>query len=480
MSAGRTRAIIALLLLALAALPEARAQEPPNRPTWREDRLGWYVVRPGDTMEEITRRFLGTTLFWEKNWALNPGIRDPHKLKIGTRLRIILDQKLPPRTAEIRQLSNRVDQKPQPNDWTPARRGDLLQERDGIRTFAESSAGLRFDDGSSLQLTEDSLVFLRNLSKTGTGLLRQSVEVERGQADFEAPTAGSRKPKVEVEIVVGGALVKPQATDKPAQARTRRAGAGGAQVMVYGGKSSLSAGGAEVALPQGTGSAVAESGKPSPPEKLLPASRLSSPAAGSSWDFANPPFAWEPVQGAAGYTLEVCSDAACTALLARQTGITATRWAPEAALATGALFGRITPVSPSGLDGYPSATVPFTVTSDRLDLEPPVLIFTRQGAGEVTPDGKAVLGQGGAILPFATDDAAGVAEVRYRWDDREWTLWNGSALPPPETGAHRLEAQATDRLGRTSAVVGVDIESREGGPAPPFLRRQGKAATGGE
>lgn len=468
------RAMAALLLLTLAALPAARAQEPPNRPTWREDRLGWYVVRPGDTLEEITRRFLGTPLFWEKNWALNPEIRNPHKLKIGTRLRIILDQKLPPRTAEIRQLSNRVDQKPQPNDWTRARRGDLLQERDGIRTFSNASAGLAFDDGSSLQLTEDSLVFLRNLSKTGTGLLHQSVEVERGQADFEAPAARVRMPRVEVEIVLGGALVKPQATDKPAQARTRRAGAGGAQVMVYGGKSSLSAGGAEVALPQGTGSAVAEGGKPSPPEKLLPATRLTSPAPGSSWDFANPPFAWEPIREAVSYTLEVCSDPACTALLARQTGITATRWAPEAALETGALFARITPVSRSGLDGYPSATVPFTVTSDRLDLEPPVIAFARQGAGEVTPDGKAVLGRGGALLPFATDDAAGVAELRHRWNGGEWSRWDGGALTPPGAGAHRLEAQATDRLGRTSAVVGVEVESQEGGPAPPFVRRGGK------
>lgn len=468
------RAAAALFLLAFA-LAEARAQETPNRPTWREDRLGWYVVRPGDTLEEITRRFLGTTLFWEKNWALNPEIRDPHKLKIGTRLRIILDQKLPPRTAEIRQLSNRVDQKPQPNDWTRARRGDLLQERDGIRTFSDASAALRFDDGSSLQLTEDSLVFLRNLSKTGTGLLRQSVEVERGQADFEAPAARPKAPKVEVEIVLGGALVKPQATDKPAQARTRRAGAGGAQVMVYGGKSSLSAGGAEVALPQGTGSAVTEGGKPSPPEKLLPATRLTSPTAGASWDFANPPFAWEPVPGAVSYTLEVCRDAACTALVARRTGILATRWASDTALETGALFARITPVSRSGLDGYPSPTVAFSITSDRLDLEPPVLAVARQGAGEVTPDGKAVLGRGGALLPFATDDAAGVAEVRHRWNGGEWSRWSGGALTPPGPGTHRLEAQATDRLGRVSEVIEVDVESQDGGPAPPTVRRQVKS-----
>src|SRR5262245_6175207 len=45
---------LALALAGFLAPAAARGAAPP------EDSIGTYVVRPGDTLEEITRRFLGT------------------------------------------------------------------------------------------------------------------------------------------------------------------------------------------------------------------------------------------------------------------------------------------------------------------------------------------------------------------------------------------------------------------------------------
>jgi hypothetical protein len=463
-------ALLGTAAAASAANPAGAANpaEPATRPTWQEDKVGTYVIRPGDTLEEITRRFLGTPRLWRSNWKLNPSIRDPHHLQPGSRIQVILERRLPSRTAEIRQVSNHVDQKPQPNDWTPAHRGDVLQERDGVRTFANASANLGFDDGSSLLLTEDSLVFLRNLSKSPAGLLRQSVEVERGQADFNAPPLRAPKQAAEVEIVLGGATVRPTPSGPGGSAaRTRRPAAGGAQVMVYGGQSTLSAGGAAVALPPGTGSSAPEGGAPLPPEKLLPAVRLISPAPGTSLGYANPAFRWQKLAEAASYTLEVCGDAACHLLVGRKTGLATAEWVAPS-LPVGNLFARVTAVSRSGLDGFPGAPVPFTVTTEQLDREVPVLALARVGPGASPASGPVVLGPGGGLVPWAVDDLAGVAEIRYRWDGGAWSRWKSGPLTPPGPGTHRLEAQALDRLGRVSATVRQEVRAEGGkGAAAP-------------
>jgi len=68
------------------------------------------------------------------------------------------------------------------------------------------------------------------------------------------------------------------------------------------------------------------------------------------------------VEGAVSYTIEVCRDAACGELIDRMTRVSATHWNADA-LPLGNFHFRVTPESASGLDGFPSATVPFEVAS---------------------------------------------------------------------------------------------------------------------
>ncbi|MEO7793930.1 MAG: LysM domain-containing protein, partial [Thermoanaerobaculia bacterium] len=38
---------------------------------------GWHVVRPGDTLEGLAERFLGTHELWRELHLLNPFVKDP-------------------------------------------------------------------------------------------------------------------------------------------------------------------------------------------------------------------------------------------------------------------------------------------------------------------------------------------------------------------------------------------------------------------
>ncbi len=433
-----------------------------------EDSIGEHVVQPGETLWSITRRYLGTEKLWRDNWRLNPQIRDPHLLSVGQRLRVILSRELPARGAVVETIANEVDKNQQQLGWQDALQGDDLKPRDGVRTLSQSSAGLRFDDGSKLTLNEYSQVFLKDISTSLTGVKRGSIEVERGQVDLALKAA--RPDLTEIEIVVGDTVTRPRpGANGTGETRARMPEGGGSQLMVYSGSTRVEAGGQAVEVPRGMGTSVPEGGAPSPPERLLARPVLGSPDREARINYSNPVFAWRPVSGATSYTIEVCGDSACDHLVARATGIEQPEWTAPT-LPMGELYFRVTAVSPSGLDGYPSGTRRFQIEQPRPDREPPQVVVSLVGAGSFSPTGSLVLGRGASLQLHPHDDASGAAQVEYRWDDGSWQTWQGSALVPPASeGEHRLEVRARDRLGREAtawtALVEVDF-SAPGEPAP--------------
>jgi hypothetical protein len=367
---GLTRLATVTLAILLATWAAQAQQEP--TPQGQGDTLGWHLVRPGDTLEEITESYLGTSALWQENWRLNPHVTNPHLLRIGDRLRVIVHRTLPPQTAEVRRVRNRVEARPHPNPWTPAAEGDLLKARDGVRTFRRSSAEIAFDDGASLVLTESSLVFLRVLEQSLVGVSRETIEVVEGQADLEARP--SRADSSDIEIVLGEARARPgTGAEGFARSRLRRPEGGGAQVMVYGGMTEVESAGTQISVPAGMGTNVPEGSPPEPPERLLDPPRPSSPAAGAAIGYGNPELAWEPVAGAASYTVELCLDPECKRLLARAAGLETTSWQADS-LPEATLQWRVTATSDSGLDGRPSRGRSLVITSstpDWTDLQTP-------------------------------------------------------------------------------------------------------------
>ncbi|HEX3130802.1 MAG TPA: LysM domain-containing protein, partial [Thermoanaerobaculia bacterium] len=196
---------------------------------------GWHIVRPGDTLEALADLYLGSSQFWKRLADLNREILDPNVIEPGQRLRVLLPIRGSLPVARIDRVSRKVEEQPQPNPWNEARPGDLLVERDAVRTYKASSAVMDFRDGSSLMVTEDSLVFLNRAGSRLKGAPpTHSVEIVEGQADVEvgAPRLASAEAvRPEVEIVLGNtrARSKPavSAAGGQSQSRARKAEGGG-------------------------------------------------------------------------------------------------------------------------------------------------------------------------------------------------------------------------------------------------------------
>ena len=446
-----------LMLLAVdAGAQDQRAAEPQGGVIYE----GWYVVRSGDTLEGIAQRYLGDSQRWQENWRLNPDLRDPHNLRPGQRLRILL-RSIPDEGAMLTKKSNRVEDQLPPLQWQEARVNDVLRPRDSVRTFEASSAELRFGDETSLTVSEESLIFLDRKTQPGPqagsqSASREQIEIVVGQADLGGRGLGGGGGVI--ELVIGDAVAVPEPSDAgQVQTRARKAEAG-AQLMAYEGGSKLAAAGVEIEVPQGMGSAVNEGAPPGPPEKLLPAPGLVSPPQGARLMTPRPQIVWSAVDGASGYVVEVCRDAECGELVARAAANRGEieTWRPEGKLPVADLFWRVTAVSPSGLDGYPSGTRAVTVASDSEDESAPAQSFEASGPHlppRIGMNKTWILGPGANLGALADDSQSGVDRIEYRLDGEEVSqdAWTG----PWQPGFHEASLTAVDGAGNRAETLTI-------------------------
>ena len=450
-------AAIGLAFVIFAGLGPAQAIEPApsasEEKQLNEDtetlREGWHVVRPGDTLESITRRYLGKASLWQENWKKNEGeVRDPNLIHPGDRLRILLHDSLPPSGALVSKISNRVENELLPLTWKEAVLNDILQPKDSLRTFEKSSAELLFFDETHLVLSESSLVLVADEPQIRENVERTQIEIRVGQADLSGVLPQEDQG---IEIILGDARVEPRGDAKGAvSTRTRMADEKSAQLMVYTGEGAIEAGGEKVAVPSGMGTSVTEGAPPAPPEKLLPAPGGLEPAPKFRDAIRRPVFRWGTVEGARDYTVEVCQDARCGALLERAVGIQGTNWQPKADLPVQALFWRVNATSPSGLDGYPSAAVNFEILDRPDDDVPPTARVALLGPQAKVND-RILVGPGFEIEVTTEDVGTGVKRWWPVVDGEETTVERLAG--PWESGEHTVEIVAEDKAGNQSTTV---------------------------
>lgn len=443
---------------------------------------GWHIVRPGDTLEALADLYLGSSQFWKRLADLNREILDPDQIEPGQRLRVLLPMRSTLPVARIDRVSRKVEEQPRPNPWGEAKPGDLLVEKDSVRTFRSSSAVMDFRDGTSLVVTEDSLVLLNRTGSRLKGAPTHSVEIVEGQADVEVGTPRVARPgsaeatRPEVEIVLGNtrARSKPAASGQ-SQSRARKAEGGGAKVMIYGGEGEVEAGGAKVQVPQGMGTSVEKEGPPGPPEPLLPAPALAAPADGATAACTPLRLAWKAVPESVSYTVEICRDTACSELVERSVGATGEEWRTSS-LPDGEYNWRVTARSRSGLDGYPSATAHVVVRSGETDTVAPTGSLRITGTTVRIADDLYV--PPGVTFEVTADDAgSGLSGWRPVIDGKEAAVeaWTG----PWPGGPHTAAVTALDLCGNSAAVEPVsfivDAEAptlawKAEGPPPEQLR----------
>lgn len=409
--------------------------------------VGFHIVRQGETLRSITRSYLGSESLWEKNWALNPQVEDPDLLFPLQRLRVLLAPRVARPTARLLTISGQVEGKPAPADWNPSVEDDLMLERDGVRAGDDASTVLQFTDGSRLKVADESVIFLRVAGRTLRGVEQRSVEIVEGQADL---AAGQLPEGTEIEVVVGGTIARPQvAPGGGIDTRARRSAEGGAQLMVYEGATDVEAGGARVAVSKGMGTAVPKSGPPAPPEKLLAAPTGLEPPSGNDLEIGRDRFRWQPDAAAVSYTFELCSDPQCDQLLLRRVGLAGAAFDADQ-VEIGRYFWRVTAVSASGLDGYPSVPQPVNVVPMVVDTRPPSGTLTLEGAS-VTTAGTTYWGPALEVRLEVEDDATGVDSLAARVNGSDVAL---SRLTEPwASGEYEVEVTARDGAGN-EAVIG--------------------------
>jgi len=406
---------------------------------------GWHVIRPGDTLQKLALRYLGSASRWQELYRLNPQIiEDPHWIYPGRRLRVRVDTPTAPH-AQIQALARRVEERPNPVSWRSAASGDLLLERDGLRTYRGASAELKFDDGTAATLSEDSLVFIRRQTPPSAPISRKEIEIQLGQADLASQARpGAKAP--EIEILVDGASNRAVADDRGRlQTRSRRTQAG-AQFMQYAGTGEVTAAGAKVALAAGTGTVVPSRKPPQPAEALLPAPAGLEPAAGDELGIDDPVLHWNPVEGADHYVVEVCSDAECGAVLERQAEVRETQARLAEPLPEGGGHWRVTAVAASGLDGYPSPALGFVTVASVLPPAPRLTLTTPAGASLRSG---ACVSERPALSVDSTDRHGKALEWRL--------LVNGNPVEAdpakafPWSDSYQVVATASDARGRAAS-----------------------------
>lgn len=442
------RALALALLLGLGATAQAAATY--------EDTVEPYVVKSGDTISDITYDFLGDSLFWEDNWKLNPQVQDPDKLRIGQVLQIIVKRKVIAESAQLVEAINQTEKMLTRPSWQPAATGDTLVSGQGLRTGRNSTAELRFNTESSLRLGEYSQLFLSRKDTSLRGLDRGSVTVEQGAVDIVfAPLAKSR---TQIEVNAGPSTLRPVAqAGKPAEIRAGTTADGGAKVMVFAGASQVDAGGNRVEVPRGMGTRVPESGPPRTPEKLLPAPTLTRPAL--RWNYSNGRLQWAPVAGAAGYTVEICADAACTQPRQREKlPADATRLQVQP-LPAGRSYWRVSAVAASDLDGYPSVAGSIEVEQAVADLHGPMLALRPVAGAVQTADGAQRLGPQTKLSMIGHDERAGLDRIEIEDAHGDWQVWGGEPLAVDDYADRPLRLRAYDRLDNRSELEVLTVDA---------------------
>ena len=433
--------VLAALLLGVSVASAAPPVDP--LPEWR------YTLRPGDTLIGVSQRYLARPADWPRVKQLNR-IANPYRLVPGSSLRIPLAWlKQTPAPAAVVAVSGNVRVVPPGEAGRALQVGEALHAGAQLAAAANSSATLRFADGSVLVLQPGARLMLDTVSVyAGGGMADTRLRLQQGRVEIGANpgrTPGSRLQVITPSAVaaVRGTQFRVGANDSATQQETLE------------GEVAFDASGTRVAVAAGQGS-VAEAGQPpSAPVALLSAPDLAGlPARVDTLPLG---FEWPALPGAVAWLAQIAPDARFETVLLESTA-TGPR-ARFADLPDGDYVMRVRAVDARGLQGRDARHV-FT-----LDARPfaPLLTAPAVRVRDARPTlaWSGVVGADGYRVQLARSDDFSAPLVDASQAD---TRWQPAAPLEPGPYFWRVASVAGTETGPFSPVRRLVFDPLPGAP----------------
>lgn len=329
----RISAVIVLVMTVFVALP-----------AWAENYL--YTVRPGDTLWDLSDKYLKRGVAYTSRLQELNQVRDPGQLQPGSKLRFpvrwLKIQPVPATVTNVSGSAKAIVGEDRQDQSLAA--GQRLTVGDTVLTGPDGNVVLEFADGSRLIIRSDSEVVLDSLSAWGdTGMADTRVRLQRGRVDAQVVPATGPASRYEIHTpaavsAVRGTVYRMHAESDRPEARAE----------VLSGNIEISAAGRSRRVAEKFG-IVAKQGKPpDPPRRLLSKPDIS--ALSDRLERLSIRFNWPDLRGARAYRVQIAETAKFEILQVDRT-------VPSSALdhvnldKDGAFFLKVRGIDEVGLEG---------------------------------------------------------------------------------------------------------------------------------
>lgn len=285
------------------------------------------------------------------------------------------------RTAEalVSDRTGRVEgQRPEDLAWRYLQLRATLTEEEKVRTLSNSTAQITFRDSSRLRLNENSNAIIQRMRYDPLSR-EEEAKVSLVEGDFYAILSSDKDrkrfnveiPEVNATIDSGDFWVSNKAD--------------GARFANYDDKEvRIEARGDVVSLGRNEGTVIAAGAQPGVVRQVLPPPMAATPANAQIVYGTSPELSWSPVDGAAGYWVEIAADQGFNRLVDSRFGHEPPTYTPPE-LRPGEYFWRIAALDNFGLPGERSSPQSFTVA---IDETPPFLRIRTPAPGTIVREAR--------------------------------------------------------------------------------------------
>ncbi|MDU9047589.1 MAG: FecR domain-containing protein [Candidatus Electrothrix sp. Rat3] len=329
---------------------------------------------------------------------------------------------------------------PDASRWQEIELQQRLQERERVRTLADSRCRITFSDQSELSLDEHALVVIGSMEKN---IIRSSYSNSVSMIEGDilvhlASLSQQKRFKVNLPDITTDVRSLNFLTSRDKENVTR--------ISNYDGEIDIGSGGGQVTVKKNQGTKIVPGYQPTTPKALLPPPEILSPESEQRLYGTEILITWEPVAGAQHYQIEISSSSTFTEqIFSKKIKTQSFKWEAPAA---GMYFFRIKTIDQDGCLGPYSEPLNFFVDPDK---QPPFLVLHSPDKDITTAEKKI--------------------EVRGEVEKEALLRINGQEVRPDSTGHFRytvplkgkktvIRAEATDHQASKNTTVEYTVSIR--------------------